>query len=335
MHSITRQLGLLAAAYFAGVALAQQPAAEQVDGAVPLPPGWIVIEGDIVVPDDYFQLRGTYSTNLWSGGVVPYVFNANVNSTNQQRALDAMAEWEAVANVNFVPRTSQPDYLFIQNNTVNNSAVGQTGGPQIVNISAWTSRFVIVHELGHALGYWHEQSRADRDLYINVEFDNICDACCSGSPCDYNFSLRPPGGAGEYGPYDFDSVMHYGACAFSACTSCVAGDVSCRTISVLLPNTAWQSQIGQRDHLSKFDALTMSFLYPESDWRFVDVDWTGTEAGTFLAPFQTALLGFSSVPDGGTVWIQPGDYLAAGTWSDAMTVVAPLGGVTLGLGGTP
>ena len=50
--------------------------------------------------------RGNYVVNTWPGGVLPYRFNTNVSAQNQQRAIDAMAEIEAVCNVDFIPWTT-------------------------------------------------------------------------------------------------------------------------------------------------------------------------------------------------------------------------------------
>src|SRR5438105_121965 len=67
-----------------------------------IPPGYKLIEGDILVPINP-RPDGTYATNLWPNGVIPFEFDSDVTATNRQNMLNAMAEWENVANVHFVP----------------------------------------------------------------------------------------------------------------------------------------------------------------------------------------------------------------------------------------
>lgn len=54
------------------------------------------------------------------------------------------------------------------------SYIGRQGGAQNVSIGQKCQvKGVIMHELIHALGRWHEQSRPDRDRYIRVNEGNI------------------------------------------------------------------------------------------------------------------------------------------------------------------
>ena len=67
-----------------------------------------------------------------------------------------------------------------------------------------------MHELMHVAGFWHEQSRADRDKYITVHWNNIEPDFRS------NFEKYDLGKIDHLGaPYDPCSVMHYGAFAFA------------------------------------------------------------------------------------------------------------------------
>lgn len=62
--------------------------------------------------------------------------------------------------------------------------------------------------LGHALGFLHEQSRPDRDNYVEIKFENI------QSGKEGNF--RKSSSVNSLGtPYDYGSIMHYGARYFS------------------------------------------------------------------------------------------------------------------------
>merc|ERR1719359_861204 len=70
-----------------------------------------------------------------------------------------------------------------------------------------TSVGTVMHEIAHALGEAHEQSRTDRDKYVKIFWGNI-------APTQkHNFDIAQ--GSDVARPYDFLSVMHYDPYAFS------------------------------------------------------------------------------------------------------------------------
>ena len=60
----------------------------------------------------------------------------------------------------------------------------------------------VSHEIGHAVGFNHEQSRSDRDSFVEIIEENI------RSGFERNFEKRTTDQRGV--PYDYYSVMHYG-----------------------------------------------------------------------------------------------------------------------------
>jgi len=90
------------------------------------------------------------------------------------------------------------------------SYFGRQGGEQAINleIPGCLTKDTVFHEVFHALGKVHEQSRPDRDQYVQIVFDNII----SGQ--EHNFQIQDhvnPAGT----PYDLLSIMHYPPTAFS------------------------------------------------------------------------------------------------------------------------
>jgi len=193
-------------------------------------------------------------TTIWPGGNVPYQFEPNVSAGEAAAMLDAMDILESIANVDFFPRTSQAAFLRIQDDTGNfSTSVGYTGAMVTIGIASWGSQGVLLHELMHALGFYHEQSRPDRNSFVTIVVANI------QTPFLSNFGLVSS--AFTAGPYDFVSLMHYDGCAFSIC--CSAGSTcncpsGCETI--LAPGH--QDEIGQRSSVSALDAHGLRSLYP-------------------------------------------------------------------------
>jgi hypothetical protein len=158
------------------------------------------LSADTALAGNFYQ--GVSPANVfWLGGVVPYLFATNITAAEQQTYLDGVREWELAANIHFVPRTTQTNWIQFQYapGTFQDAFVPYTV-PETVTVSV-LSRAQVCHEMGHALGFTHENIRVDKNTFVTVLTNNIYPASNI-----YWFTIDPTSEA--YGSYDYQSVMH-------------------------------------------------------------------------------------------------------------------------------
>lgn len=89
-----------------------------------------------------------------------------------------MRHWENFTCVKFVERdreAHQNYIIFTERPCGCCSFVGKRGnGGQAISIGKNCDKFgIVVHELGHVVGFWHEHTRPDRDNHVNIIRENI------------------------------------------------------------------------------------------------------------------------------------------------------------------
>ena len=208
----------------------------------------VLFEGDIMVakvPGNHPKgIMVTGASHRWKGGIVPFVIDPSF--PNPGRATQAMQIiQDKTGVVKFVARTNEPDYIkFVPgaNPDLGASPVGRQGGAQSVTMGSRCGFGIALHEIGHALGLWHEQSRSDRDKYVCILWDNI------NPKMRFNFNQEGHNGS-DIGDYDYDSIMHYFPTIFSR-----------NGKPTILPRKPGVS-IGQQTHLSVGDIASIRAIF--------------------------------------------------------------------------
>jgi len=209
--------------------------------------GYVVIEGDIVLasPEDDVDKAAilNISNAEWPNSTIPYEIEAGYPDLDM--IYFAINHVINNTNICMVPRTNETNYVKFINAGGCYSNVGMIGGEQDIGVNPGCGIGATIHEILHAAGHWHEQSREDRDNYVDVHLENVT------SDREHNFDKYSIGL--DHGPYDYGSLMHYGPTAFSTNGS--------NTIDIKRPPGSATTIIGQRLGVSAGDIAAVNAVY--------------------------------------------------------------------------
>ncbi|PSN37554.1 Zinc metalloproteinase nas-13 [Blattella germanica] len=198
-----------------------------------------------------WELSGQFEGDIMlheEAGIKNALQDDNAPKEDQEVILGALKEYHTKTCVKFRPyKKGDEDFITIQGKQAGCwSFVGRRGGGQVVNLQnpGCVHHGIVIHELLHALGFYHQQSTFERDAFVKINWENI------KMGKEHNFRKYGESTVTNFGvKYDYGSIMHYSAYAFSKNGK--------PTIKPLESG----AEIGQREGLSEKDILKLSKMY--------------------------------------------------------------------------
>jgi len=205
-------------------------------------------DGDIVVDRnaDPCTSRGCM-WGKWTDGKVyiPYYIQNHYSSRERSIIERGLESFSSFSCIRFRPtRSDDRDWISIESRGGCFSSIGRRGGKQVLSLarSGCVYHGTVQHELLHALGFNHEQTRSDRDNHIRVMWQNVIE------DMKHNFNKKDTLNQGT--PYDYNSVMQYHRYAFSK---------NNQPTMVPIPNA--NVSFGKANEMSQNDITRLNRLY--------------------------------------------------------------------------
>ncbi|CAM1358782.1 M12 family metallopeptidase [Tenacibaculum xiamenense] len=228
--------------------------------------GEYVLGGDVILPkelvydseDDFFKSQINRKTNMksvglttnrWPENTVYYKIDEDLPESS--RVTEAIDHWKEKTNLVFKEKqTSTKNYIYFTKGSGCSSALGMRGGMQTIKLGSSCTTGNVIHEIGHAVGLLHEQSKVDRDDDIAIWKNNIKEGY------EHNFETydeRGYEGEDYTEGVDFGSIMMYSSYAFSK---------NGRPTIVKKKDGKYYSFKTQRNGLSEKDIEGINKMYP-------------------------------------------------------------------------
>ncbi|XP_008056650.1 meprin A subunit alpha [Carlito syrichta] len=207
--------------------------------------GLDLFQGDILLRNSRNGLRDPSSR--WKFPI-PYILADNLELNAKGAILYAFEMFRLKSCVDFKPYEGERSYIIFQQFDGCWSEVGDQHVGQNLSIGPGCDyKAIIEHEILHALGFYHEQSRTDRDDYVNIWWDEILEGF------QHNFNTYNDSFITDLNtPYDYESLMHYAPFSFNK-------NESVPTITAKIPE--FDSIIGQRLDFSNIDLERLNRMY--------------------------------------------------------------------------
>ncbi|KAL7648102.1 UNVERIFIED_CONTAM: hypothetical protein RMT77_000003 [Armadillidium vulgare] len=190
-------------------------------------------------------------SSLWSEGIIPFDFQDPLPDVS--KVFEGIEHWETNTCLRFTrvnASNSKSAHIIFKKLKGCRSSVGRKEEPgQVVSIGETCNKVgIVVHEIGHALGFYHEIRRSDRDDFVVINYENILE--------EERFNFDKMDSVSGSVPYDLSSIMHYSPLEWSE-----NGKTTVATRDPMLQGIVGAWKVNQSLGLSHRDKLIVNIAY--------------------------------------------------------------------------